>query len=162
MDNNNLRDHLLSCRTIGNPIISNPILTIHSSHHHNFTNTRCSTSSNRDILIQGLPSVRPSIQHSRIHTLSLVFHSRDHQLQYLMQESLKNRTEACFHLCDRMRRPQPHRTRYIPCNQHKMSFIKSRLRRRRPVITSTTTRSGGINWGISKGWTLTAWICRVG
>ena len=162
MDNSNLRDHLLSCRTIDNPKVNYPNLTIHSRHHLNFINTQCSTSSSTDLLIQGLPSVRPCIQRSPIRTPSLVYRSRDHQHQYLMQESLKNRTEACFHLYDRMHRPQPHQTRCSPCNHHKTSFIKSLLRRRQPVITSTTTRSGGISCDISKGWTLTAWIWRVG
>ena len=150
MHNTNLRDHLHSCRTIGNPIVNHYNLTIHSRHRLNFTNTRCSISSSTDLLIQGLPSVLPSIQRVPIHMPSLVSSSRDPQLQYLMQESLKNRTEACFRRCDPMRHPQLHQIRSSPHNQPQRKFTKSHHRRRRPVITSTTTRSGGINCDISK------------
>jgi hypothetical protein len=162
MHNTNLRDHLHSCRTIGNPIVNHHYLTIHSRHHPNFTNIRCSISSSTDLLIQGLPSVHPSIKGILIPLLSLVSRSRDPQLRYLMLESLKNRIEACFRHCDPMRHPQPHQIRSSPHNQPQRKFTKSHLRRLRLVITSTTTRSGGINYDISKGWTLIAWICRAG
>ena len=151
MDNNNICHHLLSCRTIGNPTINNHNLTIHSRLHPNFTNTRCYTSSSTDLMIQGLPSVRQSIQLNRIHMRSLVSRSRDQQLQYLMQESLKNRTEACFHLYDRMHHAQLQQARCSPLNQHRMNFTKSFLRKRQPVITSTTIRFGEISCDISKG-----------
>lgn len=162
MHNSNLMGHLHSCRTIDSPLFNKHNLTIHSKHHPNFTNTRCSTSSSTDLLIQGLPSVRPSILRTPIHMLSLVSRSRGLQLQYLMQESLKNRTEACFRLWDPMHHPQLHQTRSSPHNQPQRKFTESHLRRRRQVITLTTTRSGGISCDINKGWTHTAWICRAG